>query len=309
MNDKWRLELIKRRHLVYLSPAGFDVTPAEDALVGFTLFRRSKLMACWGVCTGPEWYGSKPSLFLGAVPAMRRYPKQMVKYGRAFMADVIDQHYGHVYTMADRTIPRSEAYVERFGFQPTGFEDGFMKEYLMAMLATMFMSGVSSLASSVTPLGLVGTGLGVASSVAQGNAEATNIRNQGIAQQQAAERNALILERQAQEDRAAASLKAVEKQKQTRRALASQTALLAAQGQDTTSGQPLLLADQLQQRGDYLADLERAEGERLAGAKLRDARDTRISGDTAFSNSQRQAKSVKRSSLLTGITGGVRRLF
>ena len=129
-----------------------------------------------------------------------------------------------------------------------------------------------------------------------GQTAETNARND--AEHRAATHNATVLEQQAHDDRAAAALKAAERRRDTRGRVGTSTALLAADGQATDDGDGFRLIKDLQDRGDFLADLDLEDGERLARNKRADARFTEQSAD-------RKIKSRSRNSLLTSAAIGV----
>lgn len=140
------------------------------------------------------------------------------------------------------------------------------------------------MANPLMILKVISTGLAVAGGIAQSNA-------QNKADAKAAQHNINVLNQQAHDDKAAAALKAAERRKDTRQRVGSQTALLAAEGQSVDSGDALRLTQDVQQRGDFLADLDQAEGDRLARAKLADA-------DFIRKSTNRRIKSRSRMSLL-----------
>lgn len=141
------------------------------------------------------------------------------------------------------------------------------------------------MASMTAVLGLIG---GLVSAAGQAKAGADRAK----AEKRAAEHNARILEQQAHDEQAAAALKAKERRKDTASKSATQTALLAADGQAVDTGAALLLNEELQNRGEFLADLDQQEGDRIANTKRKQAGFERQSG-------RARAKAAKRQSLLS----------
>ena len=101
----------------------------------------------------------------------------------------------------------------------------------------------------------IGTGLRVA-------ARSQRTRAQNDADARAAQRNAEIAEQQGYDERAAAAKKAAERRRDVKQRLATQTSLLAADGQAVDTGQAMDLSQDLFNRGEYLADLDQAAGDR-----------------------------------------------
>lgn len=102
---------------------------------------------------------------------------------------------------------------------------------------------------------------------------------QARAERQAAEHNARVKERQATEEREAAQLAAREKRMERDRLIASQRALLAAEGQDLASGQPLLITQKAFERGEQIARITEIEGDETRDALLADADFERQAGE------------------------------
>ncbi len=140
-------------------------------------------------------------------------------------------------------------------------------------------------------LTLISTGFSIVGGLMEAKA-------QNEADAEAAQHNADVLNQQAHEDKAAASLQARERRRDTRQRIGTQTALLAADGQAVDEGDALRLQQDMQQRGDFLADLDEEEGERLAFAKQKDAQ-------FGLDSSRRRIKSRGRTSLLNAATTGV----
>ena len=132
---------------------------------------------------------------------------------------------------------------------------------------------------------LLGTGLRMASRVQK-------TRAQNDADARATQRNAEIAEQQGYDERAAAAKKAAERRRDVKQRLATQTSLLAADGQSVDTGQAMDLSQDLFNRGEYLADLDQAAGDRAFESAQDEADFERKAG-------RRRINARSRSSLLS----------
>lgn len=116
-----------------------------------------------------------------------------------------------------------------------------------------------------------GGGLGLIGSLVSGVFGAAGAKAEADAQAEAAEDEAKIKRKQAQEERARGSEEAQKTLREKEQKLASNNALLAAQGQSTTEGTPLLLQSSLSQEYDSLAKDQQEQGDAFGRAKEDDA--------------------------------------
>lgn len=116
-----------------------------------------------------------------------------------------------------------------------------------------------------------GGGLGIIGSLVSGVFSAAGAKAEGDAAAEAAADEAKIKRKQAQEERARGSEQAQNTLREKEQKLAANNALLAAQGQSTTEGTPLLLQSSLSQEYDSLAKDQQEQGDAFGQAKEDDA--------------------------------------
>ena len=136
-------------------------------------------------------------------------------------------------------------------------------------------------------------------------AQARRTRAMNEADAKATRRNAEIAEQQGFDERAAAARKASERRRDVKQRLATQTSLLAADGQAVDTGQAMDLSQDLFNRGEFLADLDQAQGDRAFENAQDEAEFIRKAG-------KNRIKGRSRSSLLTmagDAAGGLYRMY
>lgn len=104
---------------------------------------------------------------------------------------------------------------------------------------------------------------------------------QGQAADRAGKFNQAQLNEQARQEAEAAGLRASERRRLAREQISTSRALLAADGADTTAGQPLLIQTETAAEGDFQARLDQFDGDRRAGSLRQRGRLERRSGRQA----------------------------
>jgi hypothetical protein len=135
----------------------------------------------------------------------------------------------------------------------------------------------------------------LAASIGGGVLAAQGQSNQADAIAQASAFNASQIEEQARQQSEAAGLRAQERRRLAKEAGSTQQALLAADGADTTAGQPLLLQTELASEGEFQAQLEQFQGDRTAETLKTKASFERLTG-------QQESSRIKKSAGTTLLT-------